>query len=854
MKAIFFGGAFNPVTKAHLSLAEYAKNSLGFDVVLFVPTKSKYILSTENKDFSFTQNQRFQMLKILEKNHPFIKVSDIELNKERQPRTYETLKELKREGYELKLMIGSDWLEGLKNKWKHVEEICKEFGLIVLSRHQDDVEDIIDNDDFFKPLKQYITILKTPNDYKEISSSNVRKLLENKNIDKNRLEEMVPHELVNYIIGRHNHMKDNMMKVSCLIPDLKISDVRANLRSIKDLYLSNSDSTIMVTPELSLTGYTCQDLFFQDNLLNEVLLAIEDLKLETKDKNNLLVVGAPIKKDNSLYNCAVYLHNGKILGIVPKSYIPNYAEFYEDRWFASGKDIKNETIRIFDEDIPFGIDLLLRDINSNAVIATEICEDLWVPEKPSTKAALNGANIILNLSASDENIQKSSYRRDLVKMQSSSLYCDYIYCSSTYNESSQDLVFSGHNIIAENGSLLNEVIYPDYPSSISAIIDTSKAEYNRIHQSTFETRNDGYRTISISLKSFLDKDIEVEDKAKHLIEENYRVTRFPFVPSDDSERKQRCLEILTIQAHGLATRVRNTGIKKLIIGISGGLDSTLALLVACEAKKIVPDIKIIGITMPSVGMTTSLTKENALSLMKLLDIETREIPIRETVEMHLKDIGHSLSYEGEKDTAYENAQARYRTYILMDIANMEGGLVVGTGDLSELALGWCTYNGDHMSMYGVNSSVPKTLVQYIVKTYASEISTSVELTKTLLSIVDTPISPELTPNSNDKIAQKTEDRIGKYDLNDFFLYHFMRYGFSPRKIMTLALVAYKELDKNSIKESLKRFYLRFYSQQFKRSCLPDGVKVGSITLSPRGDYRMPSDASCKTLLDELEEC
>ncbi len=647
-------------------------------------------------------------------------------------------------------------------------------------------------------------------------------------------------------------MSLNLLKATCLIPKLKIADIHFNTESIKKLYLEKKDSAILLTPELSLIGYTAQDLLFQKAFLVEIEKALVQLKDITAYNENLLVVGAPLLFQNRLYNCAVYLSNGKIIGIVPKSFIPNYGEFYEARWFASGKEITGQTLMIQGEKVPFGVDILLQDENSSAVIASEICEDLWVGYKPSTKACLNGANIVLNLSASDENVAKRKYRKDLVKMQSSTLYCSYLYCSSSFDESSQDLVFSGHNLIVDNGSVLNEVFFPESPSSITGILDIDKSTYNRMHQSTFENRNDSYRIIPVKLKKFLNEDQSIEEKVEMLRKECYPIARNPFVPDEKEKRKERCLEILSIQAHGLATRVKNTKIHNLVIGISGGLDSTLALLVCSQAKEIVPEINIIGITMPSEGMTSNLTKNNAVDLMKELDVEIREIPIRKTVEEHLKDIHHPLSYEGEKDVTYENAQARMRTYILMDIANMEKGMVVGTGDLSELALGWCTYNGDHMSMYAVNSSIPKTLVKYIVEAYSDTLADE-KLSKTLKSIIDTPISPELTPNKDGQIAQKTEERIGKYDLNDFFLFYFLRYGFSPEKILILALLAYPEETKEHIKKSLENFYRRFFSQHFKRSCLPDGPKVGSVTLSPRGDYRMSSDSSPDTLLDELNK-
>lgn len=649
-------------------------------------------------------------------------------------------------------------------------------------------------------------------------------------------------------------MKNSMLQVTCLVPHLKVSNVYANKESIAKMIKENKDKAVLVFPELCLTGYTCGDLFFQNALLEEALEATFELAKETEDTNVLVAVALPLAYKNKIYNVAAFLNNGKIVGIVPKEYIPNYAEFYEARWFSSGKDIQSEVLDIKGEKIPFGTDLLFTDTSLGAVVACEICEDLWVIDKPSTRALKNGANIIVNLSASDETILKKDYRRKLVSMQSGCGYCAYLYCSSGMEESSTDLVFSGHCIISNNGRILNECIYPEEEKTISAIIDLEESQYNRLHQSTYLNEDNSYRTIPVSLQPLGEKkDISVDELSSLLLENEYPISPSPFVPQDSKKREERCQEILHIQAQGLATRVKNTGIKKLVIGISGGLDSTLALLVAYEAKKLVPDISILGITMPNSGNTTSLTLQNALDLMKALDIESRTIPIQDTVSMHLKDIGHSLSYNGEGDVAYENAQARMRTYILMDVANMEGGLVVGTGDLSELALGWCTYNGDHMSMYAVNSSVPKTLVKYLVETYATTMA-SEELKKTLLSIVGTPISPELTPSKDGKILQKTEEKIGKYDLNDFFLFYFLRYGYSPEKILTLAMVAYKNQSKQTLKENLARFYKRFFSQQFKRSCLPDGPKVGSVTLSPRGDYRMPSDSDVKMFLERLEKC
>ena len=649
-------------------------------------------------------------------------------------------------------------------------------------------------------------------------------------------------------------MKNTWIKASVVSPKLKVGNVTFNKNEIINTIKELKDSSIVVFPELSLTGYTCQDLFFQNTIIEASLDALKDIKDATKGNYNTVVIGAPISFKNKLYNCAIYFSNGKILGIIPKIHIPNYGEFYEARWFASGKNIKNETLNILDEEVPFGTDLLFEDKGTNAIIGTEICEDLWVSNRPSIDETLNGANIICNLSASDETIGKKNYRRNLVKQVSAEEYSLYLYSSSGNEESSTDLVFSGHQMIAYNGTMIKENIYPNEIRHIDALTDLSKCHYDRIHQSTYENdTSNNYRIISCFVKPLNNKyEISVDELSKKLKEENLPVEQNPFVPKDSEMRRQHCEEILKIQTMGLVTRLKNTGIRNCIIGVSGGLDSTLALIVLYEAKKILNDIQIFGYTLPNRGNTSDITYSNSVNLMKVLDIEPHSIAIEEGVKLHLSQIGHSLNYEGNGDVTYENAQARMRTYLLMDLANFNNGIVIGTGDLSELALGWCTYNGDHMSMYGVNCSVPKTLVKYIVTNYADTIADS-ELSSILHSIVDTPISPELTPSVNGVIAQKTEDAIGKYDLNDFFLYYFLRYGMNPGQILTYTTIAYPTLSKDFIKENLKRFYKRFYSQQFKRSCLPDGPKVGSVTLSPRGDFRMSSDVDVNMILDMLEK-
>ena len=497
------------------------------------------------------------------------------------------------------------------------------------------------------------------------------------------------------------------------------------------------------------------------------------------------------------------------------------------------------------------MDILAEDLESGAVLGVELCEDLWVPDKPSTHAALAGANIIANLSASDELIGKQEYRRELVKQQSGSCYCAYVYSSAGTHESSMDLVFSGHSIIAQNGSVLSESIFPEYPHVEKALIDLGCIMHDRRRQNTFDNADAiSYRRVSVSMQPIGGKETDIEELAQILKSQEYPVARNPFVPADNNTRDNRCRRILQIQTSGLATRVRATGIKNLVIGISGGLDSTLALLVCAEAKKRIPDIRIIAYTLPNQGNTTGLTYENAKRLMALLADESHEIPIREGVEMHLAQLGHEKTYQGEGDITYENAQARMRTYLLMDAANMKNALVVGTGDLSELALGWCTYNGDHMSMYAVNASVPKTLVRFICESYA-EMCGNEELKNVLLSICSTPITPELTPSEDGKISQKTEEKIGKYDLNDFFLFYTLRYGYEPSRTAAYALRAYPELEAEEVKTAARNFFKRFFAQQFKRSCLPDGPKVGSVSLSPRGDWRMPSDAASALWIEDL---
>lgn len=636
-------------------------------------------------------------------------------------------------------------------------------------------------------------------------------------------------------------MQDGFIKTAAGTPDIKVADCEYNCGQITALIekASAQGVRILVLPELCVTGYTCQDLFFQQELLDGALSALKTIVQSTAGKNMLTAVGCPLRFRGELYNCAVMIMDGRILGVVPKKYLPNYNEFYEKRHFTAAPDGQYD-IEIFGESVPFGLGLLFecRQL-PDLVFAAEICEDLWAAEPPSIGLALGGATIIANLSASNEVIGKDAYRRELVSGQSARLLCGYIYASAGSGESTQDLVFSGHDIIAENGLILAESRLYTTGLTISET-DVSKLCSERRRNTSFTGGiRQGMRRIQF--------DMELTPTVL-----TRTVRRTPFVPQTSAETDKRCEDILAMQAHGLEKRIRHTNARTLEIGISGGLDSTLALLVCVEAMKLLdrPASDIIAVTMPCFG-TTKRTRTNAERLCELLGTQLRVIDIAASVKQHFRDIGHD---ESVHNVVYENGQARERTKILMDIANAEGGMVVGTGDLSELALGWATYNGDHISMYGVNASVPKTLVRHIVKYYAGTVSDP-QLSEVLMSIYDTPVSPELLPaDENGNIAQITEDLVGPYELHDFFLYNGIRWAFPPKKVFRLAEYAFGDsYDRETILKWLRTFYRRFFSQQFKRSCLPDGVKVGSVTLSPRGDWRMPSDASAALWLREIDE-
>ena len=634
-------------------------------------------------------------------------------------------------------------------------------------------------------------------------------------------------------------MRQGFIKVAALTPKVTVADTQANRKEICRLMdeAEAKGAKILVFPELCITGYTCGDLFYQQVLLREAKKELLAIAKYTQRKDYLAFVGLPLEYNGKLYNVAAAVTQGKVLGLVPKTHIPNYNEFYERRHFAPG--MKQPVPVALDEDtvVPMGTRVLFQCRQMPELkIGAEICEDVWAPNPPGVEHALAGATLLVNLSASDEITGKDMYRKSLVTGQSGRLICGYVYCSAGDGESTQDVVYSGHNLIAENGTLLaesrrfcNESIYTE--------LDMIRLNEERRRMSTFMTSDESYINVEFSLK-----------------EEKTELTRFvdpaPFVPGNKADREKRCEEIFMIQAMGLKKRLEHTHAATAVVGISGGLDSTLALLVMVKAFDLIgKDHKdIVAVTMPGFG-TTDRTYDNAVSLIKSLGATFREVSIVDSVRVHFKDIGQD---EAVHDVTYENGQARERTQILMDIANKSGGMVIGTGDMSELALGWATYNGDHMSMYGVNASVPKTLVRHLVCYYADTCADET-LQKVLYDVLDTPVSPELLPPEDGKISQKTEDIVGPYELHDFFLYYILRFGCTPKKIYRLANYAFAgTYDTETIQKWLKTFYRRFFSQQFKRSCLPDGPKVGTVAVSPRGDLRMPSDASARVWMEELE--
>jgi NAD+ synthase (glutamine-hydrolysing) len=638
-------------------------------------------------------------------------------------------------------------------------------------------------------------------------------------------------------------MNNGFVRLATAIPNVKVGDCFYNITQIANQIKQADKHEVQIVcfPELCITAYTCGDLFHQSILIEEAENALASLLAETQNTKTVAIVGLPVLQNNNLYNAAVVIQSGNILAAAPKTYLPNYGEFYEKRWFTSGTNAL-PALEICGKSIAFGTQILLR--SNELVFGIEICEDLWVTVPPSSYQALNGANVIFNLSASNELIGKNQYLKDLIRQQSARCMAAYVYSSAGAGESTQDIVFAGNAIIAENGEIIAQSQRFAFDEQlVAADIDLQKLNIDRLKHCSF-TDNAANLTDKHSAQII---DIEIpEYQHEKLMRKIYPL---PFVPSRNEDKDERCDEIFSIQIGGLAKRVVHANLQRLILGISGGLDSTLALLVCVKTfdKLGISRRKITGITMPGFG-TTGRTYSNAVNLMKSLDINMREINIIKACEQHFNDINHNPE---NHDTTYENIQARERTQILMDIANQENGMVIGTGDLSELALGWATYNGDHMSMYGINSSIPKTLVRHLVAWIAEQFD---ENTKSILiDITQTPVSPELLPaDKQGNILQKTEDIIGSYELHDFFLYYTLRYGFRPAKIFFLAKQAFENMQTAEIKKWMKVFYQRFFTQQFKRSCLPDGPKVGSVNLSPRGDWRMPSDASAALWLKEID--
>lgn len=630
--------------------------------------------------------------------------------------------------------------------------------------------------------------------------------------------------------------ESQFIRVAAACPVTNVSDINFNVKNINkcvDIAV-NEGSKLVVFPELSITSYTCGDLFLQQQLITSAISGVKSVCEHSTNLDILIAIGAPLLWNNGLYNCAFVIFKGKVLGIIPKSYIPNYTEFYEKRWFAEGLGIIDKNISLdFQKDIPFGTNLIFSA--GNIKFGFEICEDIWVTIPPSSYLSLLGANIIGNLSASNEVVSKADYRRSLISNQSARCMSSYVYSSCGAFESSTDLVFSGHLLIGENGTILRENNRFNRENEvITSIIDIDKLVSERIKNISFKD--------SCKLLPFACKEIIFQFDSLDYKKFDRFIDKHPFVPSNESEREIRCKEIFNIQTSAFAKRITHTKLNKAVVGISGGLDSTLALLVIVKTFDMlnIPRKNIITVTMPGFG-TTDRTYQNAVSLCNNLGTELREVDIVEACLLHFKDINHPPKCH---DVTYENVQARERTQILMDISNKVGGLLVGTGDLSELALGWATYNGDHMSMYGVNCSIPKTLVRYLVK-YVAQKEVDNVVSNILIDILDTPVSPELLPkDENGKISQKTEDIVGPYELHDFFLYHFIKQGAPREKILFLACQAFsKDYSKETIEKWLDKFIRRFFTQQFKRSAIPDGPKVGTISLSPRGDWRMPSDAS-----------
>ena len=811
-KVIVYGGAFNPLTAAHESAIRALSAYAGDDLLVILPSGADFVEMWKPGKAVISDVARIEIIK------KFIADVGIEnavldcLALRENLCTFDALEKLcaAYNAYEAEFVIGEDKLEELP-RWAHAQELVKKYSFVVMNYEKEGMEELaIEGLD--APVR--VEYVKLPAGTEAMHATEIR-------------DRMAAHdaELLETRSGEYMASRPECVKVVSCAPHVYLGNPGRNAEEIISC-MKETDGDILVFPELAVCGYTVGDLLLMPAFIRECEAAAVKIAEAAKLTGQLVYFGCPVLQNNRVFDCAVAAFDGQVQAIIPKSAIANHGEAYEKRWFAAANEAVCDQVMFGGKYVPFGTDILLRAARSGAVVAAEIGEDAWIPMPPSMRHAMAGANVIVNLSATTELVARTDYRRDMLAMLSARGMCAYVYASSGEGESSTDVVYAGAKLIFNNGKLVEEKYQPlgnIGDKYVSAVIDISMLEADRVHTGTFVMPGSGagYRYVDFDQVTF-----------------NFpaKVPSAPFLPmEDEEERRVRCHEILDLQARGLIQRVRSIGVKKLVIGISGGLDSTLALIVAHNAVRAMgmPDDSIIAITMPGVA-TSGRTLKNATDLCRQFGTDFRTITIGEACRAHEIDIGHDPE---SHDVTYENVQARERTQILMDVANMEGGIVVGTGDLSELALGWCTYNGDHMAHYGVNCDVPKTLVQFIVRSYAMHSATP-ETRDTLISILDTEITPELVPG-----GASTEERIGKYSLHDFYLYYYMRYGFDKAKLRLLAAGAFGAWRLDEIDSTLNTFFWRFFTSQFKRSCSPDGVKVGTVAASPRGDLRLPSDMS-----------
>ena len=810
---IVYGGAFNPPTKAHLAALRALAARAGEDEVILLPSGEQFIRLWKPGQDVLPDIVRLDLLRQMadEAGCPNIRL-DLQAMRENLC-TYDALAALKARygAQEALFVMGEDKLPELP-RWAHARELVESTRFLLLN-YEKSGRDSLTLPGLDVPVRVEYVLL--PSGTEETHAAYLR----------GRMRRHDP-SLLKEDTGRHLAKHPECLRLAACAPLVHLANPEKNRAEIQGC-MERTDADILIFPELAVSGYTCGDLFLSPAFLDACEKAAAELARATRETGQIVYVGCPVRAGNRLYNCAVAAFDGRVQAVIPKTYLANYNEFYEERWFSSASDAEESLTHIRfagEEAVPFGTDVLLRSARGHAVIAAEICEDAWVPLAPSMRHCMAGANVVVNLSASNDLVAKTDYRRDMLRMLSARGICAYVYASCGAGESTSDVVYGGQKMIFQNGRLLSASQQPlsgVEEESISAVVDLSMLDSDRLRMKSFADARfaAGYRFLDYDQPTFRFPAAPVPQ---------------PFIPAEEGEqRKNRCLEILSLQARGLCQRIRSIGIRRVVIGISGGLDSTLALIVAhtaFDALKLPPE-GIIAVTMPGFA-TSGRTLKNATDLCHQFGTDFRQVDITAACTLHGQDIGH----DPEKlDITYENIQARERTQILMDIANMEGGIVVGTGDLSELALGWCTYNGDHMSHYGVNCGVPKTLVQFIVRTYAMHCAAP-DTRETLLSILNTEITPELVPG-----GASTEERIGQYALHDFFLYHFMRYGFDREKLRFLAAEAFGASRIDEIDKTLNIFFSRFFASQFKRNCLPDGPKIGSVAVSPRGDLRLPAD-------------